>query len=177
MRQLVLDASVAVDWLLSDEIDPRAASALARLRHDEAVVPRLWHYEVRNALLVAERRGRMPSGEAAERLAALDMLPILTDDEAELETALDLAFSHGLSFYDALYLELACRLNARLVTLDNALTRAAGRQGLEFPAGVEPERRSGGAPLYIGAVGARLGQPEVGPMRRSETWNRWFCTA
>ena len=59
MSRLVLDASIVSDWLLDDEFDPRASTALTRLRQDGAVVPQLWHYEVRNALLSAERRGRI----------------------------------------------------------------------------------------------------------------------
>ncbi len=131
MSPLVLDASVAVDWLMGDELDPRAASVLALLRRDEAIVPQLWHYEVRNALLVAERRGRLSEIETAERLDSLRGLPILTDREADLQRAFGLARAHGLSFYDALYLELARRQDAPLATLDTTLAQAAIAEGLE----------------------------------------------
>ena len=47
MSPLVQDASVAVDWLLEDEL--AAAAVLDWLRRDGAVVPQLWQYEVRNA--------------------------------------------------------------------------------------------------------------------------------
>ena len=133
MSPLVLDASITADWLLSDEFDPRAASALAWLRKDEATVPQLWHYEVRNALLVAERRGRVPKSRTTERLDSLRGLPIVTDQGADLQAAFDLARAHGLSFYDALYLELAKRREATLATLDAGLARAAISEGLEVP--------------------------------------------
>ena len=133
MSPLVLDASITADWLLGDEFDPRAASALAWLRQDEAIVPQLWHYEVRNALLVAERRGRVPKSRTTERLDSLRGLPIVTDQEADLQAAFDLARAHGLSFYDALYLELARRREATLATLDAGLARAAISEGLEVP--------------------------------------------
>ena len=133
MSRIVLDASIASDWLLDDEFDPRASSALIWLRRDGAIVPQLWHYEVRNALLTAERRGRVSTDETSERLDSLRRLPILTDQEADLQVAFDLAREHSLSFYDALYLELAKRLKAPLATLDTQLTRAAAAESVEVP--------------------------------------------
>lgn len=132
MTYLVVDASIAAGWLLDDELDPRAVSALTRLRQEEAIVPRIWHYEVRNALLVAERRKRISREGTAERLDSLRELSILTDHEANLQETLNLARAHGLSFYDALYLELAKRREAVLVTLDTGLTRAAVAEDLEL---------------------------------------------
>ena len=133
MSRIVLDASITADWLLADEFDPRATAALAWLRRDGAIVPPLWHYEVRNALLTAERRGRVTQTDASERLDALKGLPILTDQEVGLPEAFELARRHRLSFYDALYLELATRHAAPLATLDAALARAALAEGLHVP--------------------------------------------
>ena len=70
---------------------------------------------------------------AAERLDSLRRLPILTDQEADLKAAFDLAREHGLSFYDALYLELAKRRKAPLATLDIQLARAATAERVELP--------------------------------------------
>ena len=81
--------------------------ALVRLEDDEALVPNLWHLELRNGLLVAVRRGRFTADGPAERLNALYDLPIRTDTEPDLDIAFALAERHGLSFYDAIYLELA----------------------------------------------------------------------
>ena len=133
MSRIVLDASITSDWLLDDEFDPRASTALTWLRRDGAVVPQLWHYEVRNALLTAERRGRVSSDGIADRLDSLRRLPILTDQEADLQAAFDLAREHSLSFYDALYLELAKRRKAPLATLDIQLARAATAERVELP--------------------------------------------
>ena len=132
MSLLVVDASITADWLLGDEFDPRATIALGRLRRDGAMVPQLWHYEIRNVLLVAERRGRVPEGGTKERLDSLIGLPIVTDQEANLEVAFNLAREHLLSFYDALYLELAKRREAEIATLDGELARAARAEGLEL---------------------------------------------
>ena len=55
----VLDVSIAVTWAFEDENHPEATLALDRLQTDEARVPSLWWFELRNALLVNERRGRL----------------------------------------------------------------------------------------------------------------------
>ncbi len=130
MSLFVLDTSVAVAWLLGDEAVPAAESALRRLEDDEALVPHLWHLELRNDLLVAVRRGRSASDGPAERLSALYDLPIRTDTDPDLDIAFALAERHGLSFYDAIYLELAARHAAPLATLDKALARAVAVEGL-----------------------------------------------
>ena len=131
----MLDASVAAAWLFDDEDEPRAAAALTRLEDDVAVVPQLWHLEVRSALLGAERRGRLRVNETEERLRLLRELPLRTDTQPNLETALGLARARGLSVYDAMYLELACRCGVALATLDVALAKAAAVEGIVL---VEP---------------------------------------
>ena len=134
MSGLVVDASVVVAWLFDDENEPRADRALERLAEDGALVPQLWHLETRNSLLTAERRGRLSSGEVKERLDALKVLPITTDEELDLQSAFELARAHGLSLYDALYLELARRMGAELATLDGSLGRAAAAEGVPLAA-------------------------------------------
>ncbi len=131
MSTLILDASVAVAWLLEDEFDRLAGATLDLVRQDGAVVPQLWHYEVRNALLVAQRRGRLPEGGPAARLTSLGRLPIQTDQDADLEAAMELAIAHRLSFYDSVYVELARRRRASLATVDAGLARAVRAEGLE----------------------------------------------
>ena len=130
MSPFVLDASVALAWLLDERGKSGADRVLTRLEDEEALVPHLWHLEVRNGLLVATRRGRIDAGGLSARLGALRDLPIRTDSGLDLETAFALAERHALSFYDAVYLELAGRHAAPLATLDNALGRAAAAEGL-----------------------------------------------
>ena len=130
MSVFVLDASVAAAWLLDEPAASRADLVLARLEEQAALVPQLWHLELRNCLLVASRRARLTAGTAAQRLEALRGLPIRTDTEPDLAVALTLAERHRLSFYDAIYLELAKRRAAPVATLDKALARAAAGEGL-----------------------------------------------
>ena len=111
---------------------------MLRLESDEALVPQLWHLEVRNSLLVATRRGRLSPDAPTERLDALRELPVRTDSGLDLNIAFVLAQKHGLSFYDAVYLELAKRHNAPIATLDQALARAAGVERLPVLVAIEP---------------------------------------
>ena len=113
MSGLVVDASVVIAWLFDDEKEPRADKVLENLKEDGALVPHLWHLETRNTLLVAERRRRLSARAVNERLDALKALPVRTDEGPDLESAFDLARTHNLSIYDALYLELAKREMAR----------------------------------------------------------------
>ena len=130
MSRFVLDASVAVAWLVDDEDEARADAALGQLETEVGLVPQFWHLEVRNALLGAERRRRIRVHEVDERLRTLAELPVRTDTEPRIGTAFALARTHRLSMYDAMYLELAQRSDAPLATLDKALARAAGAAGL-----------------------------------------------
>ena len=129
MSRFVLDASIAGAWLLEDEDDPAANAAMSRLAIEFALVPELWHLEVRNLLIVAERRGRVGAAGLENGLRRVGELPIRTDTEPSLGTALALARRHRLTIYDALYLELALRADAPLATVDRALAGAAVAEG------------------------------------------------
>ena len=132
MSGLVPDASIIIAWLLDDEDDPRADMAVNEIEADGGIVPWLWHMETRNTLLIAERRGRIASDDVEERLADLRELPVETDTQPDLQSAFELARTHGLTMYDAMYLELAKREGATLATLDRALRRAALAEGLRL---------------------------------------------
>lgn len=121
----VLDASVVTSWALSDEDEPVATAALMRAKNDSCAVPALWRFEIRNALLMAERRKRLSSAETDKFLHDVADLHINEDfstDEADL---FRLARHHKLTVYDAAYLELAWRRSIPLATLDRDLARAA----------------------------------------------------
>ena len=126
---IVLDASAAVAAILESETTPQIAAPYQRILIERAFVPRLWHFEVRNAVISNERRGRISSDQAAQTTAMLNGLPVTTDDSPDLDAAMTLARAHSLTFYDALYLELTLRRGAVLVSLDAALLRAAQREG------------------------------------------------
>ena len=130
LSPFVIDASVTMSWLFDDESDPGAIAVLASLDDGFGFVPRHWHLEVRNSLLIGERRGRITSKAIDDNLLFLNGLSLHTDTGANLDAALDLARSHGLSMYDAVYLELAVRSRIPLATLDRRLAQATSTEGV-----------------------------------------------
>ena len=126
----VVDASLILSWLFPDESNERADRVVNSLADHHGIVPHLFHFEVRNILLVAERNDRIDADTVSERLGRLGRLPIDTDFTPNLDATLELARRHQLTFYDALYLELTLRRNLSLATLDNALERAAVAEGV-----------------------------------------------
>jgi predicted nucleic acid-binding protein len=126
----VLDASVAVAWAFADEEHPVAVAALALTRDDEGCVPSLWWFEVRNVLIVNERRGRLRETDTALFLRNLARMPIVVDRAPEDAVVLTLARRHRLTVYDASYLELAARLAMPLATLDVPLAEAAQHENI-----------------------------------------------
>jgi predicted nucleic acid-binding protein len=127
---LVLDASITASWAFKDEAHPEAAEALGRLRSDEAHVPGLWWFEVRNTLLMGERRGRIDEAGTAAFLGDLALLAIVPDRAPNESQVLSLARQNRLTVYDAAYLELAQRRSLPLATLDTALRKAAAAVGV-----------------------------------------------
>lgn len=128
----VLEASVATTWAFDDESDPVADVARNRMAVEGAIVPTLWWYEVRNAALVGERRGRLKPADTEYFLDQLSDLPITADPNIDEALAFRVARKHNLTFYDASYLALALRRRVPLATLDRALIAAAGHEGAEL---------------------------------------------
>jgi predicted nucleic acid-binding protein len=134
MNGFVLDCSVAVSWCFEDEAAEETDALLERARDEGALVPALWHLELGNVLLQAERRGRLNAADVTTRLALIGDLPILTDGETSLRAlreTLTLARAETLTTYDAAYLELAIRRGLPLATKDRSLQVAARRMGLK----------------------------------------------
>jgi len=121
----VLDASITAAWALPDETSGLADSLLTLVQADGAVVPPLWWYEIRNILLVAERRKRIVPTDADAFMRSLARMAIRVEELGDGQSVLRLARVHQLSVYDAAYLELALRENLPLGTLDRSLARAA----------------------------------------------------
>jgi len=134
MSGFVLDCSVAVSWCFEDEAAEETDALLERVRDEGAVVPSLWHLELGNVLLQAERRGRMHAADVTTRLALIGDFPILTDEETSLHAlreTLTLARSETLTTYDAAYLELSIRRGLPLATKDRSLQASARRIGIK----------------------------------------------
>ncbi len=129
---LVVDPSVALAWLLPDEANTRADAIRVAVEDGaDAWVPAHWWLEIANGLLMAERRGRITPEQVARALSLVNSLPLEEDEQtAERIPAqtLTLARKHGLTIYDAAYLELAQRRGASLATFDAQLLVAAAKE-------------------------------------------------
>lgn len=134
----VLDASVTMPWFFPDEATPFTEGLLDALGIHELWAPTLWVLECTNVLQSAQRRRRIDANRRAEIAAELSDLPVRLDAETPDFVSLDrLAATHGLSAYDATYLELALRRSLVLVSLDARLLAAA--QALGHPVLSSPQ--------------------------------------
>lgn len=129
---LVLDSSATLSWVLGDEAGS-AEAALELMDQERAIVPAHWILEITNGLRMAVRRQRLNRDDVSLLMAQLRALPLTVDPQTETRGWSEipaLAHAHGLTTYDAAYLELAMRLNAPLATLDQDLARAARAAGV-----------------------------------------------
>ena len=131
----VLDASICACWAFEDEDDPVADAALIEVTTGDAVVPALWWFEIRNILVVNERRGRVSEEETTIFLGYLPQLRIEVDDSIDEYDVLRLARQYRLTFYDASYLEIAHRRGLPLATLDEPMAKAARAEGVALIGG------------------------------------------
>jgi predicted nucleic acid-binding protein len=131
----VVDASVTLTWCFEDEVQPYSENVLDLFLGSSALVPSIWPLEIANALVVSERRGRLTEAQTARFVELLGELPIDVE-ELDLATALGpilaTARAHGLSSYDAAYLELAARQGLPLASLADELIRAASAAGVRL---------------------------------------------
>lgn len=130
---LVLDSSVTLAWLYGDELTPATQQVFDRVTAEGARVPALWRLEVANSLQTGVRRGRIGAEFRDASLADLALMDIATDPDTDTfawSATLRLAERHGLTLYDAAYLELAQRLDLPLATLDQDLRAAADSLGI-----------------------------------------------
>jgi predicted nucleic acid-binding protein len=131
-----LDASVALAWSFKDEVSPYAAFIVRSVKNARAVAPIIWPLEVNNALISRVRRGKVDELIAYRIRNTLGRLPVDIDSEIAIASLglriLRLGIDHGLSAYDASYLELAMRRGIPLATQDERLMRAAGAAGIDI---------------------------------------------
>jgi len=132
MKGIVVDASVAVSWLLNDEWNETAEWVLDQMQAGVTVsVPSLWLLEITNMLFNAERRKRIDRKHrdgALERIERLPLTILAAPTLADLRMLRLYAEKHQLTAYDAEYLRVAKEQKFMLASLDRNLLAAAKRE-------------------------------------------------
>jgi len=137
LKDFVLDASVALRWLLDDPVSPYAERVKQQLiKGGRATVPALWHLEMSNALAVAERRSILSAANIDRALLDIEQIVSQRVDTSSVfvstRQALATARAFKRSAYDAVYLDLARHEKLPLATLDERLRAAAAHAGVEI---------------------------------------------
>jgi predicted nucleic acid-binding protein len=136
VSRFVLDASVVLAWCFPDENAATAPHVAGLLkRGDTAIAPSFWPHEVLNALLMGEKRKRISKDLVRSFLDDLATLPIVLEQfpaRVVFDRIQHLSREHGLTAYDAAYLDLALDSRLPLATLDEDLMRAAKKARVQL---------------------------------------------
>ncbi|HKG84153.1 MAG TPA: type II toxin-antitoxin system VapC family toxin [Beijerinckiaceae bacterium] len=123
---LIVDASVAVKWIVAE---PLRDEALELVRQNDVVVPDLLAVEVRNALVNRVRRRLATAEEARRAASAFRAIPLIVEPSADrLDEAFDLALAFEHPIDDCIYLALAVVRQLTLVTADRRMFDLAQRR-------------------------------------------------
>jgi predicted nucleic acid-binding protein len=124
---LVVDASVAVKWILPEDGHEEAVLLQDQYQEEkiDLIAPTLLIAEVANVLWKRARRGDLTFHDAQHCFQGfLRDSPILMESSAMEASALGLALAHGRPAYDCLYLALALEHRCDLITADERFFRA-----------------------------------------------------
>lgn len=131
----VLDASVMLKVFLPEEHSEEAEALILEAvdRDDKLLhVPDLLFIECANVLWQKVRRGHISADAALENLAHLRRMNLPSTPTSELmERALQIAYLHGITAYDACYAALAELLGMPLLTADTRLADVLSTAGLQ----------------------------------------------
>lgn len=130
---MVIDASVAAAWFLTTQATRSADALLSNRQAHVFVAPIYFAVELRNVLLLGERRGTINVAKATENiLMASALIDIAQGDiHEEAQRAMAAARATGLKLYDAIYLEMAMREGRSLASRDQRLLEAAIAAGVD----------------------------------------------
>lgn len=122
-RLLVVDASVAVKWLLPEAYSTEAIALLDS--RNRLIAPDLLWIEAGSVLWKQQRRGALSAAETTALVEQIMAMPVeIEPSEALVQPAVELALATGRSVYDCVYVALALMRDAVLVTADERLVNA-----------------------------------------------------
>lgn len=133
MTTLVVDASIAIKWVVEEE---GTAQALSLLRQAKLTAPELLVAECANVLWKKVRRRELSTDEALMAAQLLQASPVeLVPTRSLLAAATRLAIELDHPAYDCLYLALAIENDCRFVTADQRfLLKVGGRRPTRYRA-------------------------------------------
>jgi predicted nucleic acid-binding protein len=123
MKELVLDASVAMAWYLPESFSTEARRWQRLMLEGEIslVVPNLHYWEVANVLRTYVVRGEIDAGLATE-IYALHLEAPLTVREPDRAVVLATALRFASTAYDAVYIALALGSDLSVLTAERTTT-------------------------------------------------------
>lgn len=131
MSAIVIDASIAVKWVVEED---GTSEALALRRRTKPIAPELLAAECANILWKKVQRGELSRDEAylaARLLQAADIEFLPTRHLLEAATRIAVELNHPA--YDCIYLALAAERDCRLLTADERFVRKLdGEHGSRF---------------------------------------------
>ena len=129
MTKFVIDCSTTMSLFLPDENNTDYTNIIYnQLANKDCIVPSLWCYEISNVLLSCKKRNRLDDKQINDIANLIYKLPVEVENnnfQFIHNNVFNIANSHGLSIYDASYIELALRFNCSLATLDRKLIEIA----------------------------------------------------
>ena len=130
----VFDSSFIGALIIPDEKNPLVDKMRSSIGENEEIfTPQLVWYEIANIFKNLIIRKRNTFDDVLQFFPLLAAIRLTADSETGIvysEKLLRLCVDHGLSAYDAAYLELAGRKKAVLCTLDENLKKAAKKYGV-----------------------------------------------
>jgi predicted nucleic acid-binding protein len=121
VREVVVDASVAVQWVVEEA---HSAQATILLQCEALHAPDHWLAEAINVLWAKGFRGDLTAADAQARMEVLLRAPVVGTPIASLiPRAFAISVAHMVTIYDSLYVALAEQRDLPLVTADERLIR------------------------------------------------------
>ena len=130
MTALVLDASVAVKWVLPSAKETLTTESLQLLKlyidgDVNFIVPDIFWAEVGNVLWKGVRQRRWPQALAERAVRDVRDRGFFTVSSLGLlPEAIKISFAHDRSVYDCLYVALAIQYKIEMITADERLANA-----------------------------------------------------
>jgi predicted nucleic acid-binding protein len=126
---IVLDSSYALALVMPDESCP---ASMPHVLGERLLAPFIWPIELANAMRTAVQRSRLRDSEVTGLCADIDEfnVEVVAPWQQAALRYVEVARTHGLTPYDALYLDLALTRRCGLATRDQRLIDASRRVGV-----------------------------------------------